>query len=205
MFRVDAHHSFAPPHQGPAWYGKILGRNKFAGSIYVPHEVSLQDALLLASLFPYVRRVVPTVQPDQIGQVPDHPLITSVRLTYPAPAAFSELRERRLTPEVDAQHWPFPVEGPVALIGTPEAGELPANVYLKLTGFHVPVTPEQHQKLQELLRNPGPERMMFASNWPYGGGTWKETLAAFTQCLGPQSIELREQLLGGTARDFYRL
>jgi L-fuconolactonase len=46
---------------------------------------------------------------------------------------------------------------------------------------------------------------MFASGWPYGGGTWKETLAAFTQSLGAMPIEVREQILGGTAREFYRL
>jgi predicted TIM-barrel fold metal-dependent hydrolase len=46
---------------------------------------------------------------------------------------------------------------------------------------------------------------MYASGWPHGGGTWKETLAAFTQSLGAMPMALREQLLGGTARDFYRL
>jgi predicted TIM-barrel fold metal-dependent hydrolase len=46
---------------------------------------------------------------------------------------------------------------------------------------------------------------MFASGWPHGGGTWKETLAGFTQSLGAMPLEVREQLLGGTARDFYRI
>jgi L-fuconolactonase len=36
-------------------------------------------------------------------------------------------------------------------------------------------------------------------------GTWKEALAAFTQAIGPQTMETRAQLLGGTARRFYRL
>ena len=43
MFRVDAQHSYAPPAQGPEWYGKILARNKFEGSVYVPHAGSLED------------------------------------------------------------------------------------------------------------------------------------------------------------------
>ena len=36
-------------------------------------------------------------------------------------------------------------------------------------------------------------------------GTWKEALAAFTQAIGPQTLETREHLLGGTARRFYRI
>lgn len=205
MFRVDAQHSFAPPHQGPEWYGKILARNKFTASIYVPHEAPLENALALASRFPYIHRVVPTVQPDQLGQVPDHPLITSVRLTHPAPEALLQLKLRGLALEIDMRHWPFSTQIPVALVGMPEAAGLPENVFVKLTGFRLPATPRQIQKLQELLRDPGPERIMFASGWPHGGGTWKETLAAFTQCLGAQTIDLREQILGGTARGFYNL
>jgi len=35
--------------------------------------------------------------------------------------------------------------------------------------------------------------------------TWKATLAAFTQSIGAQPIEVREELLGGTAERFYQL
>jgi predicted TIM-barrel fold metal-dependent hydrolase len=116
------------------------------------------------------------------------------------------LRQRGLAAEIDAHFWPFPAPVPVALDGMPAAAiELPPNVYIKLTGFRLPTTPEQAQALRQLLRSPGPERLMFASGWPYGGATWKETLAAFTQSLGAMPMALREQLLGGTARDFYRL
>lgn len=205
MFRIDAQHSFAPPNQGPDWYGKILARNKFAGSIYLPHEGSLDAALALAEKYAYIRRVVPTVDPDQLAQVPDHPLITSVRLTHPDPEALTHLLQRGLAAEIDVRHWPFPAPGPTALIGMPEHAGLPQNVYIKLASFQLPATAEKKQQLQELLRNPGPQRLLFASGWPYAGGTWKETLAAFTQCLGAQPIDLREQLLGGTAHEFYRL
>ncbi len=53
----------------------------------------------------------------------------------------------------------------------------------------------------------GPDRLMFGSDWPVCllAGTWKETLAAFTQALGAQPIGVREKLLGGTAAEFYRL
>jgi L-fuconolactonase len=53
----------------------------------------------------------------------------------------------------------------------------------------------------------GAERVMYGSDWPsyLPAGTWKEALAAFTQAIGAQSIETREQVLGATARRFYRL
>jgi L-fuconolactonase len=52
-----------------------------------------------------------------------------------------------------------------------------------------------------------PDRLMFGSDWPVCrlAGGWKRVLAAFTQALGPQSLEVREQLLGGTAARFYDL
>lgn len=51
----------------------------------------------------------------------------------------------------------------------------------------------------------GPDRVMFGSEWPecLPAATWKETLAAFTQGIGAQSMEVREKLLGGTAARFY--
>jgi L-fuconolactonase len=51
----------------------------------------------------------------------------------------------------------------------------------------------------------GPERLMFGSEWPVRlpDVTWKESLAAFTQAIGAHSMEVREQLLGETARRFY--
>ena len=50
-----------------------------------------------------------------------------------------------------------------------------------------------------------PERLMFGSGWPdcLPAHTWKETLAAFTQSIGARPVEVREQLLGGTAARFY--
>jgi predicted TIM-barrel fold metal-dependent hydrolase len=48
---------------------------------------------------------------------------------------------------------------------------------------------------------------MFGSEWPVRlpDVTWKESLAAFTQSIGAQTMEAREQLLGGAAAEFYRL
>ena len=48
---------------------------------------------------------------------------------------------------------------------------------------------------------------MFGSDWPASlpDHTWKENLALFTQSIGAQTIEVREQLLGGTAARFYAI
>ncbi|MCC6588699.1 MAG: amidohydrolase family protein [Bryobacterales bacterium] len=61
--------------------------------------------------------------------------------------------------------------------------------------------------VQFLLEAFGPDRLMYGSDWPncMTTGTWKESLAAFTQALGPQSQETRNKLLGETAAKFYGL
>jgi L-fuconolactonase len=59
--------------------------------------------------------------------------------------------------------------------------------------------------VQHALAVFGPERLMFGSGWPgcLPAAGWKETLAAFTQSIGAQTMDVREQLLGGTACRFY--
>ncbi len=61
--------------------------------------------------------------------------------------------------------------------------------------------------VQHVLKLFGPERMMFGSDWPVCllAGDWKQVLAAFTQAIGAQPMDLREHLLGGTAARFYDL
>lgn len=61
--------------------------------------------------------------------------------------------------------------------------------------------------VQHVLAVFSPTRVMFGSGWPRGlpDHIWKETLAAFTQAIGAQSMEVREELLGGTAARFYRI
>jgi L-fuconolactonase len=87
------------------------------------------------------------------------------------------------------------------------------NVYCKLSGMITEADPRgwkaEHLRpyVAHVLKLFGPERLMFGSDWPVCtlAGSWKEVLAAFTQAIGPQPIEVREKLLGGTADRFYRL
>jgi L-fuconolactonase len=67
---------------------------------------------------------------------------------------------------------------------------------------------EQFQPVvRHALRTLGPDRLMFGSDWPsyLPEGTWKESLAAFTQSIGAWPLEIREHLLGITAARFYRI
>ena len=59
--------------------------------------------------------------------------------------------------------------------------------------------------VQALLTWFGPERVMYGSDWPYCmySGTWKESLAAFTQALGAQTMEVRSKILGENAARHY--
>jgi L-fuconolactonase len=61
--------------------------------------------------------------------------------------------------------------------------------------------------VQHILRWYGPDRMMFGSDWPVclHAGSWKQTLASFTQALGAQTVEVREKILGDTAARVYGL
>jgi len=94
-----------------------------------------------------------------------------------------------------------------------EAASKIPQVYCKLSGMITEDDPNgwKAERLRPFVRHVfslfGPERLMFGSDWPVCtlAGTWKEVLAAFTQAVGPQSIEVREKLLGGTAEKFYGL
>jgi L-fucono-1,5-lactonase len=87
------------------------------------------------------------------------------------------------------------------------------NVYCKLSGMITEADPAgwkaEHLRpfVAHVLNVFSPERLMFGSDWPVCtlAGSWKEVLAAFTQAIGPQTIEVREKLLSGTAKAFYRI
>ena len=85
------------------------------------------------------------------------------------------------------------------------------QVYCKLSGMITEADPKLRMADQlrpyvsHVMRIFGPDRLMFGSDWPVCmlAGTWKEALAAFTQSIGAQPIEVREKLLGETAQRFY--
>jgi L-fuconolactonase len=102
-------------------------------------------------------------------------------------------------------------------VGTARASAPPSlarypNLFAKISGLisHAPTgwkAAEFQPAVRAALEVFGAQRVMYGSDWPsyLPEGTWKAALAAFTQAIGPQTLETREQLLGGTAQRFYGL
>ncbi len=94
-----------------------------------------------------------------------------------------------------------------------EAAAALPQVYCKLSGMITEADPKgwkaEHLRpyVSHVFGIFGADRLMFGSDWPVcmPAGTWKEAMAAFTQSIGAQRIEIREKLLGETAREFYRI
>ncbi len=117
-------------------------------------------------------------------------------------AAVSHLESLPLRPGA-LDEWAEAVEAAACLPG----------LCIKLSGLLRPEGLEQSviamtPLVRLLLERFGPERLLFGSGWPFclrGAAKWKESLAAFTQMLGPQPMQVREKILGGTACVFYAL
>lgn len=68
----------------------------------------------------------------------------------------------------------------------------------------------EHYKpwISTALRLFGEGRVLYGSDWPVcmdRGATWKESMACFTQSMGPRTQEYREAILGGAAMEWYGL
>ncbi|MEZ5352108.1 MAG: amidohydrolase family protein [Bryobacteraceae bacterium] len=59
--------------------------------------------------------------------------------------------------------------------------------------------------IDHLMQCAGPARLMYGSDWPrcMHSGIWKESLAAFTQALGPRTMDVRSWMLGENAARHY--
>jgi L-fuconolactonase len=213
--RIDSHHSFTEryPLEHLAF---ILTRNRFGGSVLVgpaawpvpdnaivkaaipPLDLHRLDDYLLHPKFAGLHHCFDSVMPDSLGELErrgipldaeaDLPMIRRIADRYPA------LRIAIAGPP--RGDWAHDLE---LVAETP-------NVYCKLTGL-TRLEPSPRPFVQHALAVFGPRRLMFGSGWPayLPEFTWKASLAAFTQAIGAQPIEVREELLGGTATRFYKL
>jgi L-fuconolactonase len=109
-------------------------------------------------------------------------------------------------------HLGRPPADPDAWARDVEAAARHPQVSGKLSGLitHLPMrwkAGDFRPYVQHALRVFGPHRLMFGSDWPayLPEGTFKESLAAFTQSIGALPLEVREHLLGGTAARVYRI
>jgi L-fuconolactonase len=209
--RIDAHHSFNERY--PLDHlGTILARNRFEGSILVGSLTDTPD---------FVRGIIATGW-DDLDACVSHPKFCGVLVRGAIPALDS-LESRGVpvdiegkiseVPHIAAAHPALTIV--VDHLGAPagenwaveiEAAARFGNVYCKLSGLTL-FQPSPRPFVQRALALFGPGRLMFGSDWPHGlpEYTWKQNLAAFTQAIGAQPIEVREQLLGGTASRVYRL
>jgi predicted TIM-barrel fold metal-dependent hydrolase len=207
--RLDAHHSFNERY--PLDHlGTILARNRFEGSMLIGPLIDTPD---------FVRGIVVTDWED-LEVCLCHPKFRGL-LMKDAPLDFEALEIRGIpvdiagrladVPRIAAAHSRLTLV--IDHLGAPagpnwrseiEAAAQHLNVCCKLSGLTM-FQPSPRPFVEHALALFGPDRLMFGSDWPHGlpEYTWKQTLAAFTQAIGARTIEVREQLLGGTAARVY--
>lgn len=205
--RIDAHQFFTPEHT-PEHLGPILERNRFEGSIAVARDAAgTRQFLELAERHDFIRGVVGCG-----GE--GHPKFAGEsRFEVADPAAALLLAQQnpgRNIAIVGLGSPPVGREGGDAWAAAMErAAECP-EVFCKASGL-LALAPRPSKGdtlrpyMQHVLRVFGPRRVMFGSDWPscLPDSIWKETLALFTQAIGAQAMETRDELLGGTAARFY--
>ncbi len=231
--RIDSHQHFTREYL-PSLLFPILKRNRFDGSVAVVNVPSVEETrwlLGLAAEQDFIRAVVgwADLADPLVGDVLDeyqrHAKFRGVCYWFDGevPRGLEEVSRRGLTLDVSAGFTPAIAEKFPALrvaidhVGTrrgpdPSGAAQYGSVFAKISGLITDApTRWKAAELQPAVRAAlaafGPERVMYGSDWPsyLPEGTWKEALAAFTQAIGPQTLETREQLLGGTARRFYRI
>jgi L-fuconolactonase len=203
--RIDAHHSCSPQYT-LAYLSTILKRNRFEGSLFVGAPQPTPDYVL--GIVAPIRHASPhpKLRGVRIASLDDLPKAASFGLPIDLAGLLPEV------PAIAAQHPGIPLV--IDHLGHPptatwardiEAAAQCPNVYCKLTGLSQFEQPRPHVHLALAIF--GPNRLMFGSDWPRGlpEHAWKASLALFTQSIGAQPIEVREELLGGTAARVYGL
>ena len=207
--RIDSHHSFSERY--PLDHlGSILKRNRFEASVLIADDLvpapDFVGAVVIRTAFfdsarldrfqadPRFRGVCYSGVPDHLDELQRRNLTLDAVLAF-VPTIARSYPNLRIVFRPDAEVTPAAVS---------EAAALP-NVFCKLAGLFAIPTPRDF--VRHALHVFGPGRLMFGSDWPSSlpGHTWKENLALFTQTIGAQTIEVREELLGGTAERFYAI
>jgi len=206
--RIDAHHSFSDRY--PLEHlDTILKRNRFDASIaVVDHPIERWHILPITYPQPgnwcvggwALARAGPRPRPpfdhlplDLDLEARDLPLVLDFAEHHPhLRIALDHLAHPPISGPLD--DWARDLE---------HAAQCP-NIYCKLSGI---TSAAFRPAVRHALAVFGPARLMFGSDWPnhLPEVSWKVSLAAFTQSIGAQPIEIREQLLGGTAQRFYGL
>lgn len=231
--RIDSHQHFTAAYT-PDLLFPILKRNRFDASVVVCSRENVALHFELAANHAFIRAVVAWADLDdpKLGAMLDgYQLCPKFRgVTGAIGRGLAELESRNLpldltdlalVPQIAERHPRLrividhlgrPPADPDAWARAIEQAARHPQVFGKLSGLitHIPArwkAEDFRPYVQHVLHNFGPGRLMFGSDWPsyLPEGTFKESLAAFTQAIGALPIEAREQLLGGTAERFYAL
>jgi L-fuconolactonase len=229
--RIDAHQHFTPQHL-PEHLEPILARNRFDGSIVVAEDpgecagefirgvVQRIDWNLLDrhQKNPRFRGVLHSLDdgiPPAFAELARRGIPVDLEMRphqLPMLARIAEAAPQLRMVIDDLANPPFgsPMTDEWAR-GMEEAARLP-QVFCKASNLVARApAPWKAADIRPYVRHAlavfGPRRVMFGSGWPscLPAAGWKETLAAFTQSIGAQTMEVREELLGGTAARFYAL
>jgi len=228
--RIDSHVLYSQAHP-PEHLQSILARNRFDGAILVGQFPDLPENLpYIAGLVvpidrladyldhPKLRGVCCSLSegiPAGLDELARLGLPLDLELEAGHLLLVAQIAEQHPTLRIAIDHLARPAfhsePTPEWLRGIEAAASLP-NVFCKISGLlSAQSTPWTAAPLRPFVEHVlsvfGPARLMFGSEWPacLPAATWKETLAAFTQSIGARAIEVREQLLGGTAARFYGL
>lgn len=211
--RIDAHVMFQKPAYLPCALWPRLEANRFDGCIAVQRRADPEEArwlLQLASEHPFVRGVV--VCTNTLDEFETDPSFRGVYSDGSGSIDFyRELGRRGIPLEINSgadSLYRILDAAPDLRAAVPAQAGLKAHesVYVKLTDLSGPA--EQHGELVcEMFEMFGASRILFGSNWPdcLAAGTWKQTLATFTQALGPRTMDVRSLMLGDNAVSFYKL
>lgn len=165
------------------------------------------DALVAPGLIPRMVERFPSLRIviDHLGwPEPDRGTVPLVRAGSPGPAILTG-EEADGGASLGPEGPPHNFAGDQWARDLEQAAQSP-QVFCKLSAV-ARLAPSPRPYVQHALAVFSPRRLMFGSDWPAGlpDTTWKASLAAFTQAIGAQTIEVREELLGGTAERFYGL
>jgi predicted TIM-barrel fold metal-dependent hydrolase len=221
--RIDSHVLYSPGHP-PEHLGAILSRNRFDGAMLfgevlvdLPHILGMVvpiDRLEAWRSHPKLRGVSITLERGiDVAPLENSDLSVDVEMRSDEFVLLERMAARHPERRFVIDHLARPAfAGGISAEWRrgmdSAAGQ--ANVYCKISGLLEGIEPPWSSApmrpfVQHALARFGPARLMFGSGWPacLPAATWKETLAAFTQSIGPQSMEVREELLGGAAQRFY--
>ncbi len=212
--RIDSHHSFSERYT-LEHLATILARNRFEGSILVVDTLQIAPPDFVKGM---VLRCE-SIDRVTLDAAMRHPLFRGV--TTKSADGLEELERRRLpldfagdlrlVPAIAAAHPELRIVidhlGAPPFDGWERALEKVAQIprlCCKLSGL-MRLVPSPRPYVRHALSLFGPHRLMFGSAWPESlpEYSWKENLAAFTQAIGAQPIEIREELLGAVAERFY--